>query len=270
MDDLSPLLGQWPVAHAAAGVTDATEVRARGGDPSWQAPIASVTKLLVGMAALVAIEEEAITLDEPAGPEGATVRHLIAHAAGYAFDEDRVLAAPGARRTYSNIGIERFAEHLAARTDIPFAEYLQQAVIAPLGLTGTELRGSPAQGMVSTVEDLLRFGRELLRPTLVAPETLAAATSPQFPDLPGVVPGIGRFDPNPWGLTFEIRGDKDPHWTGTRNSPQTYGHFGGSGTFLWVDPQVGLACAVLTDRRFGPWALEAWPRFNDEVLTRFG
>jgi CubicO group peptidase (beta-lactamase class C family) len=53
---------------------------------------------------------------------------------------------------------------------------------------------------------------------------------------------------------------------GSRVSPRTFGHFGGSGTFLWVDPEVGLACACLTDLEFGDWAKEAWPRLSDAVL----
>jgi CubicO group peptidase (beta-lactamase class C family) len=49
------------------------------------------------------------------------------------------------------------------------------------------------------------------------------------------------MDPNDWGLGFELRDTKEPHWTGTRNSPRTYGHFGGSGSFLWLDPEPGDA-----------------------------
>jgi CubicO group peptidase (beta-lactamase class C family) len=269
VDDLSPLVDGWPVDQAAAGLTDAAGTRALGGDPTWQIRTASVSKLLVGMAALVAVEEGALDLDEPAGPDGSTVRHLLAHASGLAFDEDRVLAAPGQRRAYSNVGIERFAEHLATRTGIAFGDYLQEAVIGPLAMRDTALRGSPAHDVWSNVHDLLRFGRELLSPTLVAPATLADAIRPHFPDLGGVVPGVGRFDPNPWGLTFEVRGGKDPHWTGKLSSPRTFGHFGGSGTFLWVDPDAGLACVALTGREFGPWALEVWPPFTDAVLRRY-
>ncbi|HEY8473872.1 MAG TPA: serine hydrolase domain-containing protein [Natronosporangium sp.] len=267
MKDLTELIRDWPVEQAAVGVTDATTTLGIGGDPTWQLRIASVSKLLVGFAALVAIEEGAIELDEPAGPPGATVRHLLAHASGLAFDQDRLLAQPGARRIYSNVGIERFTEHLATRTGIVFQDYLHDAVLQPLGMSDTSLVGSPAHDIVSTVDDLLRFARELLRPTLVAPATLAEATTAQFPSLGGVLPSIGRFDPNPWGLTFELRDGKDPHWTGRRNSERTFGHFGATGTFLWVDPEAGLGCVALTGHEFGPWALAAWPRFSDAILA---
>jgi CubicO group peptidase (beta-lactamase class C family) len=227
-----------------------------------------VTKLLAGFAAMVALEEGTIDLDEPAGPPGSTVRHLLAHASGLSFKENRTISPPGRRRIYSNPGIERFADHLAQRAGMSFEEYLRLGVLEPLGMAHTELRGSPAEGAWSTVADLLLFSRELLEPTLVSPATLVEATRPHFPDLAGVLPDIGRFDPNPWGLTFEIRDDKQPHWTGKHNSPATFGHFGGSGSFLWVDPPAGLALVALTDREFGPWALEAWPELSDAVLER--
>ena len=269
VDDLAPIASDWPVSTTAAGVTGPEGTVGTAGDPGWVTRIASVGKLLAGMAALVALEEGTISLDEPAGPKGSTVRHLLAHASGLAFDDDRSIARPGRRRIYSNTGIERFADHLAARAEMPFEEYLSLGVLEPLGMRATSLRGSPAHMVWSSIADLLAFARELLRPTLVSAATLADATRPHFPELGGVLPDLGRFEPNLWGLTFEIRGDKRPHWTGGRNSPATFGHFGGSGSFLWVDPEVDLAAVVLTDREFGPWALEAWPPFSDAVLERY-
>ena len=153
---------------------------------------------------------------------------------------------------------------------MPFAEYLEGAVLGPLGLRDTSLRGGPAEGLHGTLSDLARLARELLAPTLVAPETLAEATSVAFPGLAGVLPGIGRQEPNDWGLGFELRDAKRPHWTGSLNSPATFGHFGGSGTFLWVDPAVGVACACLTDLDFGDWALDVWPALSDAVLAELG
>ena len=75
------------------------------------------------------------------------------------------------------------------------------------------------------------------------------------------------MEPNDWGLTFELRDAKSPHWTGLHNSEWTFGHFGASGTFLWVDPAAGLGCGVLTDRQFGDWAKEAWPALSEAVLA---
>jgi CubicO group peptidase (beta-lactamase class C family) len=85
-----------------------------------------------------------------------------------------------------------------------------------------------------------------------------------------VLPGFGRMEPNDWGLTFELRDGKSPHWTGARNGPRTFGHFGASGTFLWVDPDAGVALGVLTNRPFGDWAKDAWPALSDAVLDELG
>jgi CubicO group peptidase (beta-lactamase class C family) len=215
---------------------------------------------------LIAVEEGIVALDEPAGPPGATVRHLLAHASGYGFTGATPIARPGRRRIYSNTGIEVLAQHVQAAAGLPFAVYLDEAVLTPLGMAASSLTGSPAYQLGSTVDDLTRFVAELVTPTLIATATLAEATSVQFPGLAGKLPDIGTFDPLDWGLGFELRDAKQPHWTGTTNSPATYGHFGGSGCFLWVDPVAGRALVVLTDREFGPWALTAWPALSDDVL----
>lgn len=264
LDDIA----EWPVGRASAGVTTPTATLETYEDTGWTARVASITKILVAYAGLVAIEEGSLRLDEPAGPPGGTVRHLLAHASGLPFSGTRPIAPPGRRRIYSNTGFEAFGEALAKATGMPIADYLHEGVCAPLGMIATELRRSPAWGAVSNVDDLLRFSRELLFPTLVTAETLAGATTEQFPGLAGVVPGLGRYDPNPWGLGFELKDGKDPHWTAPGGSPRTFGHFGGSGTFLWVDPDAEMACVVLTDRRFGDWAPPLWSGLSANVLAR--
>jgi CubicO group peptidase (beta-lactamase class C family) len=227
---------------------------------------ASISKPFAALATLIAAEEGVIDLDDPAGPEGATIRHLLSHASGLPFKGVKPIAPPGRRRIYSNTGIEALASALEGAAEMPFGDYLRAAVIEPLEMSA-ELRGSPAAGIHGTLDDLIAFARELVSPTLVARETVAEMTSVQFPGLPGVLPDIGRFEPNDWGLGVELRDGKQPHWTGTRNSPGTFGHFGGSGTFLWIDRDAHLACACLTDREFDRWALEAWPRISDAILA---
>jgi CubicO group peptidase (beta-lactamase class C family) len=255
----------WGARTAAAGVVCADAELGVHGPRTAELRWASVTKLLTGLAVLVAVEEGTVGLDDPAGPPGSTLRHLLSHAAGLPPDEGPPLMAPERRRIYSNHGIELAAALVGERAGIPFVDYLRASVVEPLRLSGA-LRGSPAWGYRGPLDDLLALGRELLAPTLVARETLDEATSVQFPGLAGVLPGFGRMDPNDWGLAFELRDRKAPHWTSARSSPRTFGHFGAAGTFLWVDPELGLACGVLTDREFGPWALEAWPRFGDSVV----
>src|SRR5256885_14530865 len=219
---------------------------------------AAVTKLVTALAALVAAEEGVIDLDEPAGPHGSTVRHLLAHASGLPFEAGAPTGQPGRRRIYSNVGFEALADHIAERAEMSFADYLVAGVLHPLGMHA-ELRSSPAVDLHGSLDDLLVLARELQHPTLVAPETLAEATTVQFPGLAGVLPDFGRFDPNDWGLGFELRDAKSPHWTGPRNSPGTFGHFGGSGRFLWVVPEAGIALLGPRGLPFGPAGLARGP-----------
>jgi CubicO group peptidase (beta-lactamase class C family) len=262
------VVDSWPAERVAVGLVDARVVRATRGATRERFRWASVTKLLTACAVLVAAEEGILELDEQAGPEGSTVRHLLAHASGLPFEADaRVpIARAGERRIYSNAGYEVLGELVSARADMPFGEYLLAAVLRPLGMGSTSLEGSPAADGSGSLDDLLRFARELLSPRFLAPETLLEATAVAFPGLAGVIPGLGRFDPCDWGLGFELRDGKSPHWTGAGNSPGTFGHFGGSGAFLWVDPDAGIALGCLTDLEFGQWALEAWPALSDAVL----
>ena len=248
----------WPCDHVAVAVAGAAE--GQRGDIGRVFEWASVTKLATAVAVLVACEEGIVDLDEAAGPPGSTLRHLLAHASGLAFDEPATLAEPGRRRIYSNTGFELAAALVAERAEMPFAAYFED-------VWGFPLAGSPASGVEATLSELVAVARELLEPTRLSRELLGVAATVQFAGLDGVLPGFGRMEPNDWGLGLELRDSKSPHWTGSLNSPSTFGHFGRSGTFLWVDPERELALACLTDLAFGDWARDAWPRLADAVLA---
>ncbi len=269
-DRLAPILAAidgWGATRAAAAIVDPAGVVASHGDLDGPFRWASPTKLVTGLAVLCAVEDGRIDLDEPAGPPGATVRHLLAHASGLPFEGDAILARPGTRRIYSNPGFDLLGALVAERDGSTIEDALRRRVLDPLGMTGTTLVERPSQGLRGPLRDLVALAGELLRPTLLPAARLAEATTVVFPGLPGVLPGVGRFDPLDWGLAFELRDGKDPHWTGTRNSPATFGHFGGAGTFLWMDPVLDRALVCLTDREYGPWALEAWPAFSDAIIA---
>ena len=279
------LVHRWPVDHVSVAAivaprsgdatgADTTRVVATIGESNRSYRLASVAKTITTWAVLVAVEEGLLALDSPLGQPGCTLRHLLSHAGGYPFDGDEPIAAPGRRRIYSNTGIELAAAAVAAGADMPFADYIREAVTEPLGMSATELRGSPAHGIWSTSADMVRFLLETITPSLISAATAAEACQPVFADLPGIVPGVGRYDRCSWGLGFELKGDKNPHWTGTRNSPETFGHFGGAGTFVWVDLGAAhdraVACVALTNRPFDEWAPEAlqlWPALSDAVLA---
>ena len=269
MTDLEVLLreelSRWPAPDPSAAVLRGPDdVVSWGPDRSYA--WASVTKILTTLAVLDCWGRGELALDEPAGPPGSTVRHLLAHASGLSVDADRVLSAPGRRRIYSNRGFEILGELVVTRSGVGFSALLEERVLAPLGMLTTTCIGSPAHGARGPVSDLVRLARELLRPRHFPPEHLVAARTVEFRGIAGVLPGFGRQDPNDWGLGFEVRGAKHPHWTSPLNSPETFGHFGQAGAFLWVDPVTRIAVVAGTDTPFGPWAATAWPRFSTRVL----
>jgi CubicO group peptidase (beta-lactamase class C family) len=271
--DALHLVSRWPVPFAAAAVVEPSGVIATWGDQNHVVRLASLSKPMSAWAMLVAVEEGVVDLDQPMGQPGCTLRHLLSHAGGYPFDGREPMGPPERTRAYSNGGIELAADEVSAAAGIEFAAYLREAVFEPLGMLTTELRGSPAHQVWGTCADTARFVHEMLRPQLLAPETAADAVRTHYPALSGIVPGVGRFSPCPWGLGVEIAGDKSPHWTGRANSPATFGHFGGAGTMMWVDPVADCGLVALTDRPFDEWAAEAfdcWSELSDAVLAELG
>lgn len=265
-------IADWPVSAASAAVVGATGLLAEYGDVTHQFRLASVTKPLSARAAQVAVEEGVVELDTPAGPPGSTVRHLLSHASGLAMHSAELMAEPGKRRVYSNYGFQVLAETIEQNSEIEFGRYLAEAVFEPLGMAASRLDGgaeAAGYGGVSTVADLAAFAADLLAPKTVSAALHEQAISVQFPGLTGVLPGFGVQRPNDWGLGFEIRDDKSPHWTGFANSPRTFGHFGQTGTFIWVEPELALALVVLTDRDFDEWAKPVWRAISDEVLREY-
>ncbi len=143
------------------------------GDIEREFALASVTKPLVARAVQIAVEEGVVDLDTAAGPPGATVRHLLAHASGVALHSGKVLAKPGTRRIYSNYGFGVLAETVQRESGIEFGRYLTEAVCEPLGMASTRLDGGAEAagfGATSTVADLAAFAGDLLRPSTVSPQ----------------------------------------------------------------------------------------------------
>ena len=146
-----------------------------------------------------------------------------------------------------------------------FQEWIEETVLEPLGLSSILIEGTPAHSGVGNAEDLAAFSRELLAPTLVSQESYEEATSLSFGELTGVLPGYGRQKNNAWGLGFEIRADKSPQWLAESFSPRAFGHFGQSGSFLWVDPDAQLAGVYLGDENFGQKHIDMWPGLTEKM-----
>ncbi len=220
----------WPVGQGGTAVVSASGTACSwrpGTGPDDEFPVASVTKLLTTLATLAAVEGGHLGLDDPASIAGQPV------------------------------------EGAAEAGGITVRHLLAHASGLPAGLVD-----HPGGRAVTTLPDLARLARCLLDrgAPVVGPELFAEATSVQFPGLAGVVPGVGRFDPNDWGLGFELHDGKHPHWMGARRSPAAFGHFGGSGCFLWVDPRVEVAAAAVTDRPVDDgWIMDVWPAWSDRL-----
>ena len=261
--DLSSLALPWPGEPAAivsawrdgewrtlASCGDLSEVRA------W----ASVTKLVSALAVAIDVDQGRASLDNPLGPPGSTLAHLLSHSSGLGLEEGDRVHAPGLRRIYSNYGIDLAAERLA-RTDV--ASWLEERVTAPLSMNTTRLVGRASEGLIGSTQDLGTLACQWARPTLISTQRRDDAVSPFLPGLDGVVPGFGRFTPCPWGLGVEIRGDKQ-HWMG--DWPRaSFGHFGRSGALALVDVAAALCLVATSTVDFGPWARELWPTWTSNV-----
>jgi CubicO group peptidase (beta-lactamase class C family) len=231
--------------------------------------LASVTKLLTALTVLSAADEGVISLEDETGPPGSSVLHLLAHASGVGFADEQVRAAAGARRIYSNTGIDLAADYLAGRTGKDFRDEMRIRVLEPLGMHETKLTGPPSKGGEGTIRDTARLAWELLQPTVFPKARIDVLSSLAYPGLGGFLPGFGYHGENDWGAGAEVRGLKSPHWTSPNNSPETFGHFGMAGSFLWVDREAGLACTALSTVEFGDWAPVAWPDTSTAVLHAY-
>lgn len=258
----------FPIAFAVASATDMLSCDGQTDTVfEWK----SVTKPLAALATLVAIDQGKVALDEEAGPPGSTVRHLLAHASGLQFEAGAPAQSPERRRVYSNLGFEALEEHVSSKVGMGFQEWTSHAVLEPLEMDSVEFYGSAAYGARGNVWDVLALGIEMLTPTLISADLGLAARTVQFPGLDGVLPGFGKQSPNDWGLGYEIRGKKKPHWTAPEACPETFGHFGQSGSFVWVDPRCQLVGAFLGAESFRASVHGTlWPALNSEVLAAHG
>jgi beta-lactamase class C len=136
--------------------------------------------------------------------------------------------------------------------------------------------GPPWSGLYTTPEDIAVFGQYFLDGgksgggTILSP----AATRVMTRDHAGGVPGGFPSDPfqrqstDPflwrsvsWGIGFDVKGMKTPHYFGELTSPAAFGHIGATGSMFWVDPETGLLCVLFVNRALDSgWSREAAPR----------
>lgn len=263
-----------PFPHAIAAVDGSGKVLWSQGRLDRVFPLASVTKIVTSIGLMRAVEEGLVSLETQVGrrsdqDEPYTVRHLLSHSSGLDVEGDGTAFrdAPERRRIYSNQGFEVLGQHLEKSVGIPREEWMRTQVYQPLGLSSTQILGSPARDGIGTAEDLSVLVEEFFVSQILKPETVRSMSSVVFPGLRGILPGYGSQQDNSWGLGLEIKGNKSPHWTPPSASEQTFGHFGVSGSYLWVDPQKGVGAVFLGEEPFGQWHKENWPRLGEQIIT---
>jgi len=130
--------------------------------------------------------------------------------------------------------------------------------------------GAPWGGMMSTADDLAIFLRHLLtisagEPGVLHPNLLQTMTSNQLERLPHIDPAIARS--TPWGLGWQLNWPSHARGFGSMLPPNAYGHWGATGTLLWVDPDSELYGVVLTS---APISLEDRPPLSYSNILRAG
>ncbi len=198
--------------------------------------LASVSKQFAAMAVMMLAEDGALSLDDPIGkyvPElavfdGVTIRHLLLHTGGLPDYYDTIdtshgmptnhdaavllgrMASPdfpaGDRYAYSNPGYDMLGPIVAAASGMPFGEFVEKRIFAPLGMSGSRVHDERkpvvpnraygyarcgerfvlddddplniiigSGGVYSTLSDLLRWDAALYTDALVSREMLDAA-----------------------------------------------------------------------------------------------
>ncbi len=111
--------------------------------------------------------------------------------------------------------------------------------------------GAPWGGLLTTAEDLAALSQVLLREgrmtngqNLLSPHTIAAATRNQLAQMREIPEEERRC--RPWGLGWRLHWPAHSANFGDLLGPKTYGHWGATGTVMWIDPDVGNFCVILS------------------------
>ena len=180
------------------------------------------------------------------------------------FKNDTLLCKPGTQYNYSTFGFVLLSEVMQQASKIPFNTYVRGSIFTPLQMDESLVDVSDVNlpnktkfyrssilkkpvlanpvsnefkvgggGFLSTSEDLLKFGNEIISPTIVSEESLSEIITSQRL-ITGEITG--------YGIGFSVETTKD-------GSPKIYHTGGGVGasTILLVYPKEELVIAVLTN-----------------------
>ena len=284
--------------------------------------LASVTKVVATTAVAMLLHERGqLPLDIPLGHflpdfvaraprhqqatrEAVTLLMLLAHSSGLPAYEKlfevagsrdelvraalttRLVAAPGARAEYSDVGFTLLGEVLARQAGLALDLFARQEIFTPLGMAHTRFnpplewkpRIPPTEddrtfrkriiqgevndenasvmggvaghaGVFAPAIDIARFAECMLRggAPILKPETVQLFTR-RVESPTGSSRALGWDTPSP------------PASSGTHFSAGSFGHLGFTGASLWIDPARQLSVTLLTNR--------TWPNRMSQAIRQ--
>lgn len=240
--------------------------------------LASITKILTTYVMADAVLAGAISFEERVdspklkSPE-VSFKDLLSHCSGIRPDNLDPIERHK-KRIYTNEAFDLAGEALITKLGQDFktssvGDLFKEGLGAYLQ-TSIEFEGSCAASAIGTLDDLISIMNEMRNPTYLDAQTHKQLTCAYLPELEGILPGWGTYKHNTFGIGFEIKGNKQPHWTGSISSPETFGHFGQSGAFIFHDPINMVSACCVTNKDFAPWAKLTYPVLSDKIYEECG
>ncbi|MHB1131422.1 MAG: serine hydrolase domain-containing protein [Chloroflexota bacterium] len=225
-----------------------------------------------------------------------------------AYCRGKPLFDPGSRHSYSNYGYGLLGEIVSRLDARGYHRFVADELLAPLGMVDSFLQppqtvwprlahvslpteprtayerynssyfrrlGIPWGGLYTTPEDLAVFAQLYLDHgrhgdrQLLSPATVRAMTRDHLGGVPGGIASFGLSWPSAtWGLGWDVKGGKAPHFSGELTSADTFGHVGSSGSLVWVDPTLELVCVFIANRSLeSGWAASRQALFSNAVVA---
>lgn len=224
--------------------------------------------------------------DFPNGLRGENVQPFSHMAEAYAlFSEDPLLYPPGTRHSYSSYAVNLLQGVIEGASGVEFEAYMREHVWGPAGMQRTQFdrpervtlgrasgylmvdgepRNHPFEdvsykfasgGMLSTVEDLVRFATAFGDGRLLDPETVELMIQPQLEGVPEYEPDAEsgrRGDKQALMWTVEEDGRFFEDGVPSHNYVRHGGSVKGFGAELLYYPESGLAVAILANNYNAP------------------
>jgi CubicO group peptidase (beta-lactamase class C family) len=210
------------------------------------------------------------------GNEADNTNHYAKMSDGFAiFANDSLLFEPGTHFSYTTYGYTVVGCVIEGASGQPYYDYVREHVLIPAGMMHTlvdniftivphRARGYhghrdsttnaglmdgsyklPGGGLVSTAEDLVRFGMALMSGKLLKPATLEQMWTPTG------VPQLGNGQPSIYGLGFEVvtvNGEKVVSHTGGQQGTTTH--------LVMVPSRQFAASTMANDDQAAPWEVD--------------